>query len=81
MDKGSWWDIVHRVAKNQTRLRDHHSLTHAVLHSVCNNLGAHRQGRRVPFSPPLFFIDFDDGHSDQCEVIPHCSFDLYFSND
>ena len=24
---------------------------------------------------------FDDGHSDQCEVIPHCSFDLDFSND
>ena len=22
----------------------------------------------------------DDGHTDQCEVIPHCSFDLYFSN-
>ena len=23
---------------------------------------------------------FDDGHSDQCEVIFHCSFDLHFSN-
>ena len=23
---------------------------------------------------------FDDGHSDQWEVIPHCSFDLLFSN-
>ena len=23
---------------------------------------------------------FDDGHSDLCEVIPHCSFDLHFSN-
>ena len=22
---------------------------------------------------------FDDGHSDRCEVIPHCSSDLYFS--
>ena len=29
----------------------------------------------------LLFVDFfDDGHSDQCEVIPHCSFDLHFSN-
>ena len=26
----------------------------------------------------LFFDD--DGRSDQCEVIPHCSFDLHFSN-
>ena len=23
---------------------------------------------------------FDDGHSAQCEVIPHCSFDLHFSD-
>ena len=23
---------------------------------------------------------FDDGHSDWCEVISHCSFNLYFSN-
>ena len=23
---------------------------------------------------------FDDGHSDWCEVIPHCSFDLHFSS-
>ena len=25
-------------------------------------------------------IFFDDGHSDQCKVIPHYSFDLHFSN-
>ena len=34
-------------------------------------------------TPSLAFIDcrfFDDGHSDQCEVIPHCSFDLHFPN-
>ena len=23
---------------------------------------------------------FEDGYSDWCEVIPHCSFDLHFSN-
>ena len=23
---------------------------------------------------------FDDGHFDWCEMIPHCSFDLHFSN-
>ena len=28
----------------------------------------------------LLLVDiFDDGHSDQCEVIIHCGFDLYFS--
>ena len=28
----------------------------------------------------IVFRFFDDGHSDCCEVIPHCSFDLHFSN-
>ena len=35
------------------------------------------------FAPPPAFIVcrlFDDGHSDWCEVISHCSFDLHFSN-
>ena len=28
----------------------------------------------------LLLVDiFDDGHSDQCEVIIHCGFDLHFS--
>ena len=34
-------------------------------------------------TPSLAFIVcryFDDGHSDQCEVISHCALDLYFSN-
>ena len=32
---------------------------------------------------PAFVVyrDFDDGHSDPCELIPYCSFDLHFSND
>ena len=32
---------------------------------------------------PLAFIVcrlFDDGHSDSCEVVSHCSFDLHFSS-
>ena len=37
------------------------------------------------FSTPspafIFYRFFDDGHSDLCEVIPHCGFDLHFSND
>ena len=34
----------------------------------------------IPF--PAFIVPrlFDKGHSDRCEVISHCSFDLHFSN-
>ena len=45
------------------------------LHSGCINF----------YSPHplqhLQFVDiFDDDHSDQCEVIPHCNFDVHFFN-
>ena len=37
-----------------------------------------------PFFYSLFSMLFirllNNGHSDQCEVVPHCSFDLQFSN-
>ena len=30
----------------------------------------------------LLFLDiFDDGHSDRCEAISHCGFDLHFPDD
>ena len=35
------------------------------------------------FTPSPAFIVYrllDDGCSDRCEVIPHCSFDLHFAN-
>ena len=39
-----------------------------------------RVGLFSPPSPSLVCRLFDDAHSDRCEVVSHCSFDLHFSN-
>ena len=57
---------------------------HTVFYSGCINVHFYQQCKSIPFSShsPAFNVCrlFDDGHSDPCEVISHCSFDLNFSN-
>ena len=55
-----------------------------VLPSDCTSLHCHYLCRRAPFSShslQQFIICrlFHNGHSDWCEVMPHCSFDLQLS--
>ena len=59
---------------------------HTAFHSGCINLHSHQQVQEGSLSstPSSAFIVcrlFDDGHSDLCEVIAHCGFDLHFSNE
>ena len=48
------------------------AITWTVAHQAALSMGTSRQ--------EYWSGLFDEGHSDLCEVISHCSFDLHFSN-
>ena len=60
---------------------------HTVLHSGCTSFHLHQQcnsGEGSLFSTPspAFIVCrlFDSSHSDQREMVPHCGFELHFSD-
>ena len=59
--------------------------THSVLDSGWTSLHSHHQCKRIPFSPHsqafIVFRLLDSSHSDWCEMVPHCGFDLHFSDE
>ena len=57
---------------------------YTVLHSDCTNLHSHQDVEGSPFFIPFAAFDiyrlFNDDCSDQCEAVPHYSFNLLFPN-
>ena len=53
---------------------------HTVLHSGCTSLHSHQQFFSTPSPAFIPCRLLDSSHSDWCEMVPHCGFDLHFSD-
>ena len=53
---------------------------HTLFHCGCTFPPTVYEGSLSSMTSPTFVICvlLDDGHSDRCEVVSHCAFDLHF---
>ena len=88
INNGLWQATVQGVTNSWTRLSDcTHTHMHTLLSIVVISIYIPTDSvRGCPFlhilsSHHLLFVDFfDDGRSDWCDVTPHGSFDVHFSD-
>ena len=77
MERGTWHAIVHGVAKSCKRPRNW-AHTHSIEnHNSCTKIQSLQQDTNLP--SPAFVSSrlFDDSHSNRCEMISHCCFNLH----
>ena len=81
MERGTWHAIVHGVAKSCKRPSDW-AHTHSIEnHNSCTKIQSHQQDTNLPSPAFVSSCLFDDSHSNRCEMISHCCFNLHFPTD
>ena len=82
--KESYFIFFGYISRSWMRVLKFLRTLHSVFHSGYTNLHSHQECTSVLSSlhpHQHFLLSFDNNHSDRCEEIPHCGFDLHFPSD